>query len=699
MATQTRTRHQPRQAPEPELVDEQMPDGDRVVDDPDQAAGRRRAPSVSTSRRLRRQLAPHYTLGLLALSATATRAAAYLTGAEAEVALTTAGAAFVVAVVASVRARRRLADPREQRWVMFVVGAAASWLTTVTAAGWSWDAAGILTALGYALALPWWRAHRLPNIPDLPTTRVDGPVSYPARWKANCGGRSGGPLPGSWLGDPETIDTGERFTFHLVPGKQTITTAMQALPLLRTGLRLLPGQDLIIEPHPELDEACLQLTIVTKSTVLTDASVPWPGPTYDPTTGTLGLGPFIDGDGIARWRLFSDNSMWGGYLCGVTRSGKSRLLESIALGAAATGLVAVWFGDPQSGASSPMLATHADHVARSVEDIGQMLARALLVKELRQAENAYYGWEGFTPTDDRPGLLIIIDECHRAYAVAAIQAMADELAREGGKVGIALISASQVATLDAFGTGQAAIAADALRGSLLAGNLVILRTKTHNTKNVLPGVDFNPTKFPNIPGYGYLVDQTGTGRSAPLRGYYLDNKPREEWAARLTWRALDPGSGNAAGPGYLHRREQAALDREAMGAKIAAMRAGLPIPTTPGKPPAPAQPAPAAPALAPNRPATPPTPASTATIIAFPSWPPAPAANEGTGPETELTDAQQAVLDAITAGHTRPAEIERNTPIKIRQIHNLLDQLTELGLIKQAGYGRYQPTNRAERAS
>src|ERR687887_191906 len=148
--------------------------------------------------------------------------------------------------------------------------------------------------------------------------------------------------------------------------------------------------------------------------------------------------------------MFADNGLYGGYLCGATRSGKSRMLESIALAAADAGLV-VWFIDPQGGASSPWLAKRADHVARNVPQAREMLEQARAVKNLRQAENAYYELEGFTPVskacnlcgsppgercesdcvNSRPGLLIIIDECHRVFADPHCQAIATELAREG----------------------------------------------------------------------------------------------------------------------------------------------------------------------------------------------------------------------------------------------------------------------------
>src|SRR5690606_17646442 len=236
---------------------------------------------------------------------------------------------------------------------------------------------------------------------------------------------------------------------------------------------LLPGQDLILEQHPTADESIIRMTIVRRSRVLTTAQR-WPGPAevYDPDRGTIRLGPYVDGDGTAEWRMARDNRLYGGFLVGSTGSGKSRLLESIALGAAGAAGCAVWFGDPQGGASSPFLAAQADWVARDLDGIRQMLEAARRVKKLRQLENSYHELEGWTPQQHRRGLMIVIDECHAAMAVDAIRDIATELAREGGKVGIALVLASQVPTLDAFG------GSDALRSNVVSGNLVLMRIKS-----------------------------------------------------------------------------------------------------------------------------------------------------------------------------------------------------------------------------
>jgi hypothetical protein len=285
--------------------------------------------------------------------------------------------------------------------------------------------------------------------------------------------------------------------------------------------------------------------------------VPWPGPSFDPATGTVALGPLLRADGLARWRLYSHDRLWGGLLCGASGSGLSRTVESIAVSAAATAVTCVWYGDPQRGASSPLLARHADYVAGDVATIREMLGLAVVVKDLRRAENCLYGWDGFTPTEDRPGLLIAVDECHRAFADPAVGALATELVREGGKCGVAIVAAmSEPVTLDAFGGRASSKEAEALRSSLCAGNLVVFRC-TSRTSTALPGLDVDPTRFPRIPGFACLVGDTAAGRSGLLRTYRLDPRERDAGAECIAWRGLDTAAAKAAGDGYLARRSRA----------------------------------------------------------------------------------------------------------------------------------------------
>ena len=276
---------------------------------------------------------------------------------------------------------------------------------------------------------------------------------------------------------------------------------------------------------------------MTTTNVLPTPSPVWPGPNYDPTTGSVALGPFIERPGLARWRVYSDRRMWGGFLAGETVT-----LETLGLSLAATDVTTVWFADPQGGAGSALLARHADYTARSVPGIRLMLSEALLVKRQRQAEAVFAGEDGFVPSVERPGLMILIDDCRLAFADAQVQATAIELTREGGKYGIALVGASQTVTQDTFGPANRAQDAEVLRTNLLAGNLLLFHLSSPSAGRLL-GVDVDPSRLPKVPGYAHCVDRSGQGRSGALRTYFADE--RDGWANRIIWRPMDAAAAAA----------------------------------------------------------------------------------------------------------------------------------------------------------
>jgi len=622
--------------------------------------------------RLSKQARPHYILAGMAAGGTLAGWIGPAVTDPATAGLTVAAAGAAGAMVAWRRAGAR--------GLLAGLGAAC-WCGWTTAAGMSWDALAVLAVGGYTAALPWWRRHRLPDPPaqQLPEVQeVD--EMHPARlWERHIAGGQDA-LPGSWLSGEETIPTGLRYQVHLVPGRQTLGTAQAALPKLRTGLRLLPGQDLILEQHPTADESIIRMTIVRRSRVLTTAQR-WPGPAevYDPDRGTIRLGPYVDGDGTAEWLMARDNRLYGGFLVGSTGSGKSRLLESIALGAAGAAGCVVWFGDPQGGASSPFLAAQADWVARDLDGIRQMLEAARRVKKLRQLENSYHELEGWTPQQHRRGLMIVIDECHAAMAVDAIRDIATELAREGGKVGIALVLASQVPTLDAFG------GSDALRSNVVSGNLVLMRIKSKTARNILAGVDVDPSAFPRIPGYGYLVDDTGERRTAPFRGFYLDDETRDQAAHEVTWPELDQAGVAAAGADYQRRRVQAVANKEELGRLLAALASGqVPELEMPAPVPATAPslvPVPRFPAVPTIRPAVKPTPARVAV-----------ADKPATATAGRPATAADAVAKLLQEGVTSPGEMERRTGYSETAVRKALQQLQEQGRARRVRHGVWEAT-------
>lgn len=641
---------------------------------------------------LRAQITPWAAIGALVVAAGAVRLAQHATDADAQVAYGVAGVAFTVAVVAATATRRRITDRKLRHRLVAAAYLAASWLTMISFTGVTLGAIAALSILGAGLSLLWWREHRIgpgtrPDTAlDLAPT-LDGGDLFIDRWNAHLGGKSK-PFAGAKLTHPQIIKAGYRYTLELVPGAQSVEQVRAAVNALRGGLRLMPGQDVIVEEHPEQPAPAALLTIVTRPPIA--KAQPWPGPEqgFNAATGAVNLGPFADGEGCACWRVYTQDSIWGGFIQGGTGSGKSRLIEQIAMSCAASTShpTMIWYGDGQNGDSSPLLVEHADYAATTFEAIYNMAQAAVRVMKINGVERRLARKVGFTPTAQRPGLLVFVDECHKPLSAkenpllaAATQLAFTTIAREGRKNGVNLILASQSPTLDAFGsTGLA----DTLRQSLLAGNGLIMRSKTSNAKTVF-GVDINPKKFPKLAGYGYLCDPDPGARSAPFRGYWVTDELAAYWPARITWRSLPTRQGNFAGKHYAKRHELAAEQQFADEMLLAMADSGTLDDIEDLER--------SMDAAAAAR--------STVDVVEFgDGHPPVRRVTKfweqpaGGGRLGELSAGQRKVLDAINAGHASPKELITATGYSSSQVYNLINELSDLKAITKAGYGRYKAT-------
>jgi hypothetical protein len=624
-----------------------------------------------------KQVAPVAAMGVLVLASAALTAAKAATDADAAILGGTAATCVVIAVVAAHQFRHRLDDRKSvQRGIAFV-SVCAGWLTTTTMIGLSLDAVAVLAALGAALSLHWWHKKRIPNTAPMtaaPTLVAESKADqYVARWNefVAC---PGGQLPGSKLESPERINAGWRYVLRLVPGKQSIAGLMSSMELLRGGLGLTLEQDLVAEKHPVFAQPAVLLTVVTKSPIK-DAHE-WPGPESF-RDGYVDMGPFVDGEGHARWKVYTQDRMVGGYIQGGSGAGKSRLIEAIVMPIAdsQTHPTVIWFGDGQGNSSSPMLMKHADYSARTHEQIGQMVVCAQLIMELRQDENGLDEEVGFTPTDDRPGLLVVIDECHKPLSkienpeqAEGLQYLEATIAREGQKVGVQLLLASQESTLGAF--GGAGNAAEMLRSNLLMGNGVMMRSKDANARQVFKVAE-DPSQFPALPGYALLIDPEEGARTAPFRGYHLTDRLRKFWPDRIRWRELDIGSANAAGMTYIMRRELADLAREEIRRRVEARRNGTHLGPQIDR---------IFNAANAARGGDGAEMVDVPPVAQFPVWDP----NTDRIRTREMHDGHRKVLDALRVGFRGPSPIAEATGYSVRRVHQLLDELMdEFGLVER----------------
>jgi hypothetical protein len=689
------------------------------------AAAQARRDAFATAYRCRRQLVPHLiAAGVLSVGLGSQAVVAQQWAGPAEVATVTAPATIALAALTGRKMRRR--RPAWARRITIGGLGASAWLTLSTFTGVGELQTGILMAAELALAARWWQTNRIgypaaadgdqePDDPDAPLPLTDlGKILHDFEANAAC---TGGPLPGAKLLNPEQTPFGWSFRLELKPGKQTYKSLMARLDDL-AGALYRGVEDLIPEPHPtDRSPAVCRLQVLTSSPIA--GAMDFTGPrriVTDDGAVLLGLGPYADGDGEAMWRLYTPGSMWGGFLLGGTGMGKSRVIENLVISAMSGGDTEFWFIDPQGGGSSPALRDHADWFT-GMAGADDALDAALEILLARSEENAVEGWTGFTPSPSRPGLAIVIDECHNVFADQDRVADWAKVAREGRKVGIVIICVSQYPGLETFGGSEP------LRSSIMTGNALAMHVKSNNAKSLMAGLDVDPKTLPFIPGYCYLQGNPDSGlRTAPFRNRNTDPDRTGElarrWLAEVT--ADRPGlerlavtATRIAGPAYAERHTSNDTGHAAAAARVEAMRAGqLPDPVDDDAPAATGTGSRAGRGGKKSKAKAAPV-GDMGRVIAFPAWTPdfgqataanggaaspAPTAREAAGeaaaprlPEGELTDSQQAVLEAIAAGIDRPKEIGEAVGLKHRQVQTLLKTLLEAGYIaKRAEYGRYR---------
>lgn len=679
------------------VLEEELDDTTDVGEDDDGAAeewqpespGRRFQRSLyATVWRCRRPLLPHLLTGGViasgfaseAITASGAVSPAGMSGILAGLAVPAAA----VTVKAAKRHRKRLG-----RRVLFGAVFAAGWLTLAPFG----IGAGNVATLGVvecAVAARWWQHTRLgypaDQQPEQPAEVEEKPINRATQimddWAEYVSG-PGGALPGSALTLPMPTEHGYAFTAQLARGKQTLESVVAALPKISTGLEE-PVENLIAESAPpdpvtgkEYPSRC-RFQVITRSPIT--GNVNFDGPRRN--NGLIGLGPWADGSGEAQTRLYTSGSMWSTVIIGDTGSGKSRVAENKVTSALSGGDTVYWYLDPQGGGSSPALAEHADWFGTMV-NAEDMLYAAVEILQARGEENSYEGWTGFTPSPQRPGLLLVIEECHNPFGVKAWTPLWAKLAREGRKVGIGFICLSQYPGLETFGNSEA------LRMNIMAGNAIALHVSSKTAGSLMAGLDVDPRNLPDIPGYGYVqgTPQTGT-RTAPFRN--RNTTPGENSDVARRWLAAQPKATLdtlaatatlAAGTAYRDRHESSTAGRAASATRIEQLRSGT-LPEDMRTP------QPAADTTAQGE---------MGEVIEFPRaitpddlLRPVPAPAPARAPLPALRDSRLAIVNAVAAGASRPIEIQNATGLKHRQVAELLKELVEAGYLTRPRTGQYR---------
>lgn len=460
--------------------------------------------------------------------------------------------------------------------VMWAVGLHLMHPHTPTALAWT----AALSLMGFVtLSARWWQAHRPVRsvaavAPPVPPTG-EHPVARKWRTLVAC---QTGPLPGSKLTTVKNEPYGVSAVLELVPGRQDIEGARAAISKISTALGIHVPDILIEHTEPTEDRRTpdpsqLQLRLVTSGSMTT--ITPLEGQRY--VDGRIRLGPYADGEGEAMWRLYTQDSMWGGFLAGSTGSGKSSLTDDLALAAWQSRNTIVIYLDPKNGGSSPRIYERAHWAIGNDPSMWRRVEHGLIeLIEARGLENnVRLHTSGFTPSRERPGVLVIVDESH-VVVTRDTAARWGRIAREGRAVGVAAVLASQIYGLESFGGD------DAVRANITAGNTVAMRV-SKNQASMIQDIPLDPSKLPKVPGLGLIDD----GREAAFRAAYSDG---ETVAAmmdaalveaapgldRLAAGALDHGSSGAYGRRH-EIAEQSLVNAEQ---RLAAYESGVAIDTS-----------------------------------------------------------------------------------------------------------------------
>lgn len=640
---------------------------------------------------------------------------------SASLATVAAGVGSTVIAATWLIARNRL----PQRWRLRIWAALFAGTAWTSWAAWTGPSRLVLLSLlvtTVILSAAWWRHHR-PGYPTQAPEPIEAEdpsagLTIPELW-AQYVAAKGKALPDSYLFAPDHKETAEAkvegYTVQLSRGDHTLMHAVGAMDRVASGIGVPPRKIVFEDLGGDSDPSTILLKIVHRS----PADDPrFDHPRYD--AGLLEIGPYIDGDGEAVYRLYTagerpnEGSMWSGAIIAATSYGKSRMIENLAVSALSAANTVIWFICPQGGASSPALMRNCDWFADK-EGADIMLSAFERIAEARGMENAAEGWIGFDPSPQRPGLWLIIDESHEV-----VDKRMETLVRKIRKLGMGVLLASQSSGLDTFA------GSDVMRGSVMAGNTIAMYTSSNVSGQLMAGLEVDPKTLPKVPGYGYTQRVGATGRTAPFRNRLISDT--DEWMAAQPKVELDPLSANAAGDVYFDRHETAAAAAQNLMAKVQAMRSGV----RRGRP---------ADQPRPDRTATPAAsaarPAGTASTGEFtvPVFPTAPqlklvtspdrpqdrpqdqaqdqaqdAASPRTeaGPEAGKATARTAIVTALTAAPARELQFGELLEVAIpavagrsyseTAVRNALAELQADGEVTKSGHGRYRLTDQASGA-
>lgn len=271
------------------------------------------------------------------------------------------------------------------------------------------------------------------------------------------------------------------------------------------------------------------------------------------------VGPYLDGEGAAVYRVISDGSVNSAFILGSIGSGKTLLAEQIAIALRMIGCE-IWYTDGQDGASSTMLANNADwYIPLSLDDVDGLYQAVKGVADGRNSELRTEPWREnkYTYDPKRPPVIVILEEAQTVFGMMSALgrtygALFGEQGRKIRKNGIAFVVISQDLDMQSTFGGD-----DMLRNCLMAGgNFFAMRFTSGARKGMLPSGCPDLTV---VPKHGFGYSPFSTRPEAMWRAVNIMNSTRtkDEWMKLFPSAELDLMARRRAGKPYRNRHNRA----------------------------------------------------------------------------------------------------------------------------------------------
>jgi hypothetical protein len=459
-----------------------------------------------------------------------------------EVALILAAAAIPWAVLVRIKA------PSKPHRVFgdLVYTFIAVWIIMADVQGWAaWRPLGVSAMIAMLLfGSLWWSSRR-----NRLKIRLDKAIHAWPKVAEKFG------MGKSWLEDHKVSKAGWTAILRWAPGEYKLRAVLDLSEEIE-GARGLPEDSLSIERIKRPDGKAYTDRVKLEYVSLDphNKPIPWPGPRVTSIMQAIELGFYPDGkpEKFTWW-----TKGVGGFHCliaGLTRSGKSSLID-VLIGSYAEAVdVAILLADFKGGESllkwAPMSCWFEKDVPGAIE---QLRALERIVKK-RGELKAARGWsDGWQPSKNDPVYIYFIDEVAELLGSRANSEtlnLIESIGRMGAGLGVLLVLATQYPTVGgAIGSSQ-------LKTQLAWRACFRLQAQDqlyYILPNAPKGVD--PSRIPKDRRGTCFVDAEGEFRPTPLRVMFmqkaqLDAVVRERWWCTTP---MDPQAAAVAGEAFEKR--------------------------------------------------------------------------------------------------------------------------------------------------